>query len=253
MKIHVMSDLHLEHRPTEDYALPETDADVIVLAGDTRPGTRGAEWAMAATDKPVIYVLGNHEYYRSSYPSLIGKLMEMTKGTNVHVLENRRVDIDDVSFLGCTLWTDMGLYGDVNMASMRAEYRMNDYSLIRNSSREHARFSARDSRAASAASARWLSKEFESGDCMPRRVVVTHHAPSEQSISVRYKGDDTNPAYASDYEHLVRSSGAAYWIHGHVHRSLRYEIGDTTVLANPRGYPRESGYSGFDPKIVIEV
>jgi len=59
MKIQVMSDLHLEFGAFE---IPRTDADVIVLAGDIHVGIKAIDWIKNQT-KPVIYVLGNHEYY----------------------------------------------------------------------------------------------------------------------------------------------------------------------------------------------
>jgi predicted phosphodiesterase len=65
MKIRILSDLHLEfsawHPPFEP---PETDADVVVLAGDIDNGTQAIDWAEHTfAGKPVLYVPGNHEYY----------------------------------------------------------------------------------------------------------------------------------------------------------------------------------------------
>jgi len=42
------------------------ECDVIVLAGDTGPGSRRFDWAMEAlihTNADIIYVMGNHEFY----------------------------------------------------------------------------------------------------------------------------------------------------------------------------------------------
>ena len=43
MKIRILSDLHLEF---QDWTPPESDADVVVLAGDIHVGTRGIDWAL---------------------------------------------------------------------------------------------------------------------------------------------------------------------------------------------------------------
>ena len=62
MRLHILSDLHLEFGKVK---IPETDADVIVLAGYIHVGSKGISWARKQfPDKPVIYVLGNHEFYR---------------------------------------------------------------------------------------------------------------------------------------------------------------------------------------------
>lgn len=71
MKLHILSDLHLEN---EGFTIPETNADVIVLAGDIHEGTRAIPWIKEQTDKPVIYVAGNHEYYGELCPELKYKL-----------------------------------------------------------------------------------------------------------------------------------------------------------------------------------
>jgi hypothetical protein len=39
MLLHILCDLHLEFGPVE---IPATNADVVILAGDTHVGTRGA-------------------------------------------------------------------------------------------------------------------------------------------------------------------------------------------------------------------
>lgn len=70
MKIQLLSDLHIEFG---HYAYPETgtDTDVVVLAGDIHTKDCGVKWALdEIKDRPVIYVLGNHEFYGKAYPSL---------------------------------------------------------------------------------------------------------------------------------------------------------------------------------------
>src|SRR5687768_7021553 len=110
MRISVLSDLHLEFAP---YAPASVRADVIVLAGDIHVGVKGIQWAQSAFgDTPVIYVAGNHEYYRQSYPDHLKKMREAAEGTNVRFLENASTEIEGIVFLGCTLWTDFKLFGD---------------------------------------------------------------------------------------------------------------------------------------------
>ena len=66
MRIHVMSDLHLEFG---EFTPPETNADVVILAGDIHLGTRGIEWAQRTFgDKPVIYIAGIRYGIPISFP-----------------------------------------------------------------------------------------------------------------------------------------------------------------------------------------
>ncbi len=66
MKLHILSDLHLS---AGGLAHPHTDADVVVLAGDIARPAAAAAWARGF-GKPVLYVIGNHEFYGSSLPEV---------------------------------------------------------------------------------------------------------------------------------------------------------------------------------------
>ena len=73
MKIHVLSDLHLEF---QGFSPTSHDADVVVLAGDIDLLARGVEWANKTFDCPVIYVAGNHEYYKGHLDRTLQKMRE---------------------------------------------------------------------------------------------------------------------------------------------------------------------------------
>jgi predicted phosphodiesterase len=119
MRVHIISDLHLEFGPI---SLSKTNADIVVLAGDIHMGEKGAHWARKQwPDIPIVYVLGNHEFYRDDLPGLTDRLRRLCQKTNIHLLENDRLDVEDVSFLGCTLWTDFELLGDSAAARAIAE------------------------------------------------------------------------------------------------------------------------------------
>ena len=90
---------------------PRNDADVVVLAGDIARPREAALWALGF-DKPVLYVLGNHEFYGSSIDGAAAELKRLCAGTHIHVLDNDEIVIDGVRFLGTTLWTDFMLFGD---------------------------------------------------------------------------------------------------------------------------------------------
>ncbi|MEW8692247.1 MAG: hypothetical protein AB2535_14320 [Candidatus Thiodiazotropha endolucinida] len=86
-----------------------------------------------------------------------------------------------------------------------------------------------------------------------RTVVVTHHAPSSQSVHPRYARDLLTPAFASNMENLMDSNRAALWIHGHTHDSFDYEIYETRVVCNPRGYSPEALNPDFRPDCVVDI
>ena len=129
MRLHVLSDLHLEFEP---FTPPVVAAEAVILAGDVSTGRNGFKWALKTfPDRPVIYVLGNHEFYGQKLQKLIKELQELADGTNIHLLENGSCNIGDVVFLGATLWTDFALSGDPVMSEVVAQTRMNDFRRIR--------------------------------------------------------------------------------------------------------------------------
>jgi predicted phosphohydrolase len=248
MKLHILSDIHLEFW---DFELPQTDADVIILAGDTAPGMAGIKWAKNAFyGKPVIYINGNHEYYRNTYPKLIQKMREFTSDPGIVFLENDAFVVDDVQILGCTLWTDFNLHGNAPIAVLDAQMAMNDFKLIRNSKRNYSRLHPNDTRVAFRESIYWLEGRLK----QPYRktVVITHHAPSIHSIDKEYRNHRLAPAFASDLSGFILANGPDLWIHGHIHRAVDYHIGETRIICNPRGYPGEKN-TGFTPGLVVEI
>src|SRR3984957_5632434 len=119
MRAHILSDLHLEFGFVE---IPPAGADVVILAGDIDLGRKGRTWAREHfPGVPVIYVLGNHEFYRHSLPELTKTLRRETEGSHIHLLEDSAVEINGYTFLGCTLWTDFRLLWDPEKAKRTAE------------------------------------------------------------------------------------------------------------------------------------
>ncbi len=81
MRLQILSDLHLEFG---DRQRPRPLADVVVLAGDIHQGKAGLTWAKRNfPNTPVIYVLGNHEFYRHSIPDLTKIVKREAKGSHV--------------------------------------------------------------------------------------------------------------------------------------------------------------------------
>lgn len=248
MKLHILTDLHIEFGPFEP---PETDADLVILAGDTDNKTRGITWAKEAfSGKPVIYVPGNHEYYGDTYQLLRDKMQEESAGSNVHLLDCGKYEQDDVVILGATLWTDFLLLGDQSLAMLTVEDGMNDFKKIRTLP-QYRKFRPLDALQIHSREKGWLEKEIQAA-AGKKIVVVTHHLPSLQSVPEEYRTFPISAGYASNLDDLVARSGAALWIHGHTHNACDYMIGETRVLCNPRGYfGRED--SGYDPALVVGI
>jgi Calcineurin-like phosphoesterase len=253
MRIRVLSDLHLEFGKIR---LPDVQADVWVLAGDIWLRDRGVHWAkrLRSLDR-IIYVPGNHEFYRSEYYATIDRLRTACADTGIRFGHRDEFVIDGVRFLCATLWTDFELYGpDRREQAMReAEDGLNDFRLITVA----AAYQARRLRAVDAlelhdADREFLEKRLETPFDGPT-VVVTHHLPSMRSIDKRYGTSLVNASYASNFDGLIERARPVLWIHGHTHDSFDYLIGSTRIVCNPRGYTPDELNSRFDPALTVEV
>jgi Icc-related predicted phosphoesterase len=248
MRLQILSDLHLEFGP---YELEPAKADVVILAGDIHVGGDGIEWMHRQfPGRPVIYVLGNHEFYHHSIFKLTETLKRETSGSPIHLLENEAVEIDGVTFLGCTLWTDFRMSRDQDAAMLVADQGMSDYHLIKGKSGKWL-FRPWESVKLFEESVGWLKTELSRHD-PARTVIVTHHAPSPHSIEPFRVGDALNAAFVSDLDDFIKESGVPLWIHGHTHYNVDYKIGATRIYSNQRGYPQTVA-DGFKPGAVVKV
>ena len=93
MKTLILSDLHLEFAPFEP--APDLGFDVVVLAGDIHsPAKRAVQWAADRfRGKPVVYLLGNHEYYDGRLDTTLAEARREAEGTNVHLLDGDELSL----------------------------------------------------------------------------------------------------------------------------------------------------------------
>lgn len=226
----------------------------MVLAGDIGVGLQGVAWAMSVYDCPVIYVPGNHEYYGRDLDTLEDKLRDYVAGSHVAVLNNNTLVLHGVRFVCATLWTDFDLFGTVAESALLAQDGMNDYQVI---GKQRRALKPSETLALHLTSRTYLEQKLVEPFEGPT-IVVTHHAPSLKSVAPRYVDDPLSPCFASNLDELVVSSGVAYWFHGHVHDSVDYVLGNTRVVANPRGYrgeekERESAQFRWDFTVEIPL
>ena len=249
VRIQLASDLHLEllrRWPHECLVTPAPDADVLVLAGDIHRGLEAIE-RFAAWPVPVLYVAGNHEFYRHDWDTLRSELKSATASTAVRFLDDDAVTIDGVRFLGSTLWTDYALPGIESTEAMAtAERFLLDHQRIQTAS---GLFRARQALDDHRRSRDWLAREMSADRATPT-VVITHHAPHPGSIHPRFAGSPINGGFISDLTALVER--AELWLHGHVHDSFDYTVGRCRVVTNPRGYARNRDDAASVEDLVFE-
>lgn len=237
MKLRVYSDLHLEFRHAWRKIPKDPEADLVVLAGDISIGAGGISWAARTfPDTPVVYILGNHEYYGGHFDTLAAECRARAKGTNVHVLEKGVFDIGGIRVLGCSLWNDYALLGEhrVPDASAWAKSHLADFLQVFLSSGkalepEDVVRRYRDHVA-------WLDQEITRSD--RPTLVVTHHAPTATMVNPIYANSISNASFHSNADHLIRGP-VRMWIYGHTHFNVDFVHQNVRIVTNQCGYPLE--------------
>ena len=266
MKIQVVSDLHLEF---SDINVQNTqDADVLILGGDimlaekvlrleSDLGVRFRDFLKRASFQfpHVIYIAGNHEFYGGYWKKSLDNLRAACGlHSNVYFLERDTKTINDVMFVGGTLWTDMNKGDPLTLHAVRD--MMNDYRSINNDENGFTKLKPADTYQRHRETRQYI--EFVAKENSDKTVVVVgHHSPSYQSCHENYKGDHIlNGAYHSDLsEFILDHPQIKLWTCGHTHHPHWYYIGNTLITCNPRGY-EGAGYSedtGWSPNFVIDL
>jgi Icc-related predicted phosphoesterase len=271
MKISFVSDIHLE---CEYQTLP--GGEVLILAGDiceaknlvkdfnkTRPEqyTPGTFpyydffYTECAKYKQVFYVMGNHEHYHGRFDQTYDKLKTVLP-SNVTLLENEVVEYCGVVFLGATLWTNCN-NGDA-LTLFHLKNTMNDYRTIRNHYVDkdvYHKLTPEHTFETHVKTMEYFCMALGMHRDKPV-VVITHHAPTHKSISSQFINDTLmNGGYASDLsEDILDHDNIRFWIHGHMHDPVNYQVGNCTVISNPKGYDGwDLNFGSFKPDRTIDV
>ena len=152
MKISVCSDVHLEFGQLELFN--DDNADVLVLSGDICVANdlmqhdpygimdnigRSSRYhkffqECSARFPHVLYVFGNHEHYNGDFGNSFKQVKDnLSYLKNMHVLDKEVFKLDDITFIGGTLWTDMNKEDALTLFHIRKA--MNDFQCVDNSNR----------------------------------------------------------------------------------------------------------------------
>lgn len=253
MKIRILSDLHMEFGPFE---VPELDTDpetTLVLAGDINVGDQAYPFIeeMCERFEHVIYVLGNHEFYNKDIQN-VRDWWQWANNDNLTVLDDNAVILDDVLFVGGTLWTDFKLDNNENewFAKQTAKQGMNDFQVIHS---DGLRINPDDTVKLHQKTRAFIEQQIQNTTDVRKKVVVTHHLPHPDCIDPRFATSKLNPAFASNLTELF-DLDIDIWIHGHTHSVIDREVNGTRILCNPGGYPpRERAMNNHNPILLVEV
>lgn len=221
----ILSDLHWEFH--SDFGLnfskfiPENE--FLILAGDIACWQNKLRFfyfdaflELSNKFKQIIYVFGNHEYYKSNfYEAKNNAQCCLEKINNLIILDNQFITLNNTKVLGTTLWYKLPEYGNMKIN----DDLITDYYEIDFLNKKSISF---------------LEREIEKDS-----IVITHHLPSWKSIAKEHEYNPNNRFYVTNLLPLIEITEPKYWIHGHTHESCDYIVNNTNVICNPFGYLHE--------------
>ena len=248
MKIHYLSDLHLEfiklNKLDQFIKNIEPDLDgICILAGDIGnlfTGNNHYDIFMEYINKcfkKIFVIAGNHEYY-SDNKTIIESNIDLDtyfqKFQNITFLNNRCELYDNYYFIGTTLWSHVN----------NPNYKINDSFQIKNFNSEMCNL---------------LNKkciEFLENNLQDNSIIITHHVPSYSLIDAKYKTTSMEPYnqwFYSDMDSFIDKykSKIKLWVYGHTHTPSVKFIHDIPFVCNPIGYPGENLTPNFNKTISL--
>jgi len=261
MKFQLASDIHLEiieidtgFNPNDDETFKfiiEPQAPILILAGDiTAPHAKCTipflNWC-SRNFEHTFWVMGNHEYYT---PIVMKKkdILENYRSycpENVHILDNQTYCLDNVLFVGTTLWSNIPEEDELEI-----QHRINDYRMIYSANGR--RITPQETRAKFHKNLQFIEDTIEANPDK-QIVIITHHAPLNSGTSYAgYEGEPTNGAYATHID-LKQDSNVKYWLYGHTHHNAQIKKGNYMVMSNQLGYFGEHTGITYEFSGVLEV
>jgi predicted phosphodiesterase len=260
MKIALVSDVHLEFGDLDFDN--DSGADVLILGGDICVATDMAQrdpyntmgeqyrsnrfhdfFERCCSRFPhVIFIVGNHEHYHGDFAKTVPHFRDVLGYLpNLHILEKETFVLDDITFIGGTLWTDMNRRDNRTLHDISR--MMNDFRCVDNSAKTEdgrgwpGRFNTVDAANDHDAMLAFIRTTVEANPA-GRYVVVGHHSPSRLSTHPKYQDQFImNGGYSSELDDFILDHPQIkLWTHGHTHEDFDYQIGSCRILCNPRGY-----------------
>ena len=277
MKIALASDVHLEFGDLEFDN--DSGADVLILGGDICVGndivqrdpynTMGEEYRSnrfhaffercCERFPHVIFIVGNHEHYHGDFAKTVPHFRDVLGYLpNLHILEKETFVLDDITFIGGTLWTDMNRRDNRTLheiSRMMNDFRCVDHSANLADERGWGgRFTTTDAADDHDAMLAFIQATVEANPA-GRYVVVGHHAPSRLSTHPKYAHEAImNGGYSSQLDDFILDHPQIkLWTHGHTHEDFDYRIGSCRILCNPRGYVNYEERADTWRLVTVEV
>jgi predicted phosphohydrolase len=223
--------------------------NVLILAGDIIPFVIMDKHAdlfsyLSNNFESTYWIPGNHEYYHFDLNTKKGMIYEKIR-SNVFLINNRSITIDNVEFIFSTLWSRISEKNE-----SRLLLAMNDFRFIKY--QQHL-FNPQQLNEVNRESVSFLIKEL-THPATSKRVVITHHVPTFKNAPVKFRGSIFHEALGIELSELIEKTEPDYWIYGHIHRNNPdFKVGKTILVTNQMGYVMKGEQELFNSKKTITL
>ena len=267
VNVDILSDLHLDFYFKQNFTTSEnitsffkqifTDNDtrefgsVLIIAGDighyNEQNIEILKIFQKEFYKHIICVLGNHDYYlvnseakhtfdNNSFKRVEDMRKLINQEENMYCLDGEVIEIEGIRFAGADSWYDEGYVKkyytnlDNNHINLLWNSNINDSRLIKGITRFNDITKLEIEK---------IENIYQDCD-----VMITHVNPSisEEHIDKKYHNSPINTFFTFDGSKFYKKGSMKFWVFGHTHDPIEYEIEDVKFLCNPLGYPNESQY-----------
>lgn len=256
MRLHVLSDLHVDHLqnrqrlPQLASSMREHSVDGLVVAGDVSHKLPQVEEALRQLGDlaPVrMFVAGNHDVWVVKPPPgddtdswrKLDQLGDACKATGFEYLEKKNVQLGGFTFVGSIGWYDYS-YASQKLGLTLAEYTSKKFWDLTYMDEAYAKWGVDD---ADVVTRLLPGLEERLAGADGKVVFVSHHVPLEELVLRRGVASwDFFNAYMGSrrIEELLRKRGVNRFLFGHTHRPVTLIEPGRFVINNPVGYPRQA-------------
>jgi 3',5'-cyclic AMP phosphodiesterase CpdA len=266
MAIQILSDLHLEVGKAYDIFEIVPKAPHLALLGDIANIALHKDECLAFLTRQlqqfrtVLFVPGNHEAYRSSWPETLDILRAFQEDVRNNpslgefVLLDRavfRVPDSNVVVLGCSLFSHVPPESEMAVSMGLNDFYQTDKWDVAAHNEAHKRDLA------------WLNEQVAALEESDVKIAIfTHWSPTNdaRATEARHIGSPISSAFVTDLskEKCFQSSKVKLWACGHTHYNFDFlaeregGAGPLRILANQRGYYFAQA-EGFDGEKTVEL
>ena len=231
LDIQIASDLHLEYNKIDNYTdIIKPSAPILVLAGDIGnlyEYIKLQKFLQWCCDNfiVVIFIPGNHEYYipykySPQYKYELNFNLQKINHIipNLYILNRGCIEINDIYFIGCTLWTN---YTEKYLPKYIVKIK-NYNKYIYN--REHYK------------DLNYINKALQ---LKKKCVIITHHPPIDTIQNPKKK--KFTSLYYNKLDYVIKTNPhILMWICGHTHKNFDTMVNNTRVVTNQFGKSYEN-------------